>query len=274
MVSRHITVLNWGQEQTAGAAIEALRDEAAKFRQCLAGSDVKEVADSVKRWDTLQERILKRFGKPKDMAKQVESITNLRQKPNETVDTFADRVTYCLNTITKKQLEESRANENSLKGYRGMRLKFESMIFLSGLRKDIAFGTNLALTDDMTMDQIHELTRKAEHAASAQKGRVNALVSTEMEKEREKTVRAIDRLEKTMTGQQVAAASRTTGKQKARPKTVRMADRKPMLCYKCKQWGKHMAKECKLSAAEIDALVPMSKDDKPMGDVVDTQFPN
>lgn len=271
-----MSVLHWTQEQTAGAAAEALRDDAAIFRECLRKSDRPELKAAVEKWELFEKHLLKRFGKPKDITKQVQSITNLKQKPNETVDAFADRVNYTLNKITEKTLEKCRNDESKLEGYREMRLKFESMIFLSGLRRDIVFGTNLMLTDDMPMDDIRETTRKAETASNTQKGQVNALMS-EISKEREKTKQMMHKVEEVLKNKpqgmqnSVAAARTTTSKPKQK---LKMADRNPMLCFKCHQWGKHMARECKLTQGEIDALTPMSRDDKPTGPIVDAQFPN
>ena len=43
-------------------------------------------------------------------------------------------------------------------------------------------------------------------------------------------------------------------------------------CHKCKQWGKHRANECRLSAAKIEALTPQDGNRQPAGEPADAQY--
>ena len=78
------------------------------------------------------------------------------------------------------------------------------------------------------------------------------------------------------TTEKIAAVTKRdkTDKPKDQVRNKPMAQRRPMLCWKCKQWGKHLKEECKLSADEIARLTPQSKDDRPGGEVFDAQYPN
>ena len=67
---------------------------------------------------------------------------------------------------------------------------------------------------------------------------------------------------------------KATGTTKNSKKVKPMADRGAILCWRCKQWGKHFQDECKLTTEQIQALTPQSKEDKPTGQVFDSQFPN
>ena len=44
------------------------------------------------------------------------------------------------------------------------------------------------------------------------------------------------------------------------------------MCYKCRQWGKHRANECKYTAAQIAALPPMNPNKPPSGTPYDSYY--
>ena len=54
MVDRHVTVLNWSNEQTAGAAIEAMREDANIWRQNLADHGDPDKRAVLKDWSKLK----------------------------------------------------------------------------------------------------------------------------------------------------------------------------------------------------------------------------
>ena len=45
-----------------------------------------------------------------------------------------------------------------------------------------------------------------------------------------------------------------------------------IICFKCKQWGKHRANECRLSQDKISALTPQDPEKQPSGEPKDSQF--
>ena len=102
MVDRHISVLKWSPEQTAGAAIESMRDDANIWRENVANSPAQAKRDWLKDWALMRPEFLKRFGKAKTRAAKVQGLGQLRQNPGEACGTYQDRVIHALDKLTAK----------------------------------------------------------------------------------------------------------------------------------------------------------------------------
>ena len=279
MVDRHITVLKWSQEQTAGAAIESMRDDANIWRENLSNSSDPDKKAMLQDWTALRKAFLTRFGKAKTRAARVQGLGQLKQAPNETCGGYQDRVIHALNKLTSKTAgEEMSAPEK--RGFTKCRDLFETAIFLNGLRSDIRTYVELELRDDTTTDKIYETARHTEIALSSKKEQ-HKVAKLDVEDKYEKLKTELAEIKKTLSsgGDEVVAAvdKKKKDKKKANGKAMKatpMGARSAMLCWRCKQWGKHMQSECRLTPDQINTLTPMTKDDKPTGEVFDSQYPN
>lgn len=137
------------------------------------------------------------------------------------------------------------------------------------------------LTETSTAEEIYELSRTTEIALNS-KNTTQKIAAIEMTNDGrwealQKEVKELRRTAGGGGGEQVAAINARNVKEKDRGYQIcnkPMSQRGPMLCWKCRQWGKHIKEECKLSPAEITRLTPQSKEERPTGDVHDAQFPN
>ena len=280
MVDRHISVLKWSAAQTAGAAIESMRDDANIWRENLANSGDQAKKDLLLDWTAMRPAFLTRFGKAKTRAARVQGLGQLRQAAGESCGSYQDRVIHALNKLTSKAANEDNMTANDKRGFTKCRELFETAIFLNGLRSDIRTYVELELRDDTTAEKIYETARHTEIALNSKKEQHKvAKVDTEDKFEKLKAD-ILSEMKKTATGgSEVVAAinkdkkdkKKTAGKSvKAKP----MGERGAIHCWRCKQWGKHLQAECKLTPDQIQTMRPMTKDDKPVGEVFDAQYPN
>ncbi len=273
MVDRHITVLNWTTKQTAGAAIESMRDDANIWRENLNNS-----SDGVKRallenWQAMRKEFLKRFGKAKTWAAKVHGLAQLRQAQGESCGTYQDRVVHTLDKLTAVKMKDQAGQAAT--GFTACRDLFETAIFLNGLKGELRMYVEMDLEDETTTVQVYDLARKTEIAVNSRSGAQHkvAMLDGASDGKLEALRVEMTDLKKKVTTEQVGAVEKKRAP-KAGQRDKPMKDRRPMLCWKCKQWGKHLSKECKLTVEEIARLTPMTKDDKPAGPVSDAQYPN
>jgi hypothetical protein len=290
-VDRYVTVLKWNQEQTAGAAIEVMRDDANCWRENLANSSDPTRKALLKDWSRLRPEFITRFAKSRTRASKVQGFSQLKQQPQETSIAFNDRVVHALDKLTAKGFES--LSQADIKGFNICRDIFEAAIYICGMKSDIRLWVEMEMEDDTPTSELRKLARKAEEAYNSKTGhpKVAALEIVhgtgdpylETLKGELKDLKATIR--KTIanhTPGQVAAAALAkkekggrSGQGNKRRTMPAMAERTGfILCWKCKQWGKHLHTECKLTEAEIERLSPQSQDNKPEGTVFDTQFPN
>lgn len=276
MVDRHISVLKWSPEQTAGAAIESMRDDANIWRENVANSPAQTKRDWLKDWALMRPEFLKRFGKAKTRAAKVQGLGQLRQNTGEACGTYQDRVIHALDKLTAKPAQACTTRDERA-GFNNCRDLFEAAIFLNGLRGDIRMYIEMELKETSTADEIYELARTTEIALNSKTGHKVAFIDSNAEGALQAIQKEVKELKKSLeTTEKIAAVTKTTktDKPKDQVRNKPMAQRRPMLCWKCKQWGKHLKEECKLSADEIARLTPQSKDDRPGGEVFDAQYPN
>ena len=285
MVDKHISVLKWNSEQTAGAAIECMRDEVARWEENIRNNNRKK--HILKDWTQLRVEFLKRWGTKKTHTAKVQSLGNLKQAGNESTEIFQDKVTYAINNMVKGKIDNLNSQEE-INAFQNCREAFEVALFVSGLQRDIRKYVEWEMKENSSSDEVFEMARKAEEAFNSEKIQKNAKVAllqagkdtmqeptkSELKGELLQEIRAmLDR-----NNGQVAAIGSAKGGPNGRKRTPLkdkpMAERPPVFCFKCKQWGKHILKECKLSTEEIARLTPQSRNDKPTGTVTDQQYPN
>ena len=158
MVDRHISVLKWSPEQTAGAAIESMRDDANIWRENVANSPAQAKRDWLKDWALMRPEFLKRFGKVKTRAAKVQGLGQLRQNTGEACGTYQDRVIHALDKLTAKPAQACTTRDERA-GFNNCRDLFEAAIFLNGLRGDIRMYIEMELKETSTADEIYELAR-------------------------------------------------------------------------------------------------------------------
>lgn len=287
MVDRFISVLKWNPEQTAGAAIESMREDANVWRVNLSNGSAANQA-LLKDWNLLRPKFLARFAKNKTRASKVQGIGQLKQAPIETIAAFNDRVVFSLDKLTARKRAAARGD--TLKGFVECREMFENAIFLCGMRQDIRIWVEMDMKEDTSNEDILELANKAELAINARQGKerstVNAIHTSDDGIDVSKLQNELKELKDSLRGIGVTAnngfvnamsTSNGNGRNGNRERRglPAMADRtNPMLCWKCKQWGKHISTECKLTPDEIQRLTPMTKEERPVGPATDSQFPN
>lgn len=285
MVDRHITVLKWNAEQTAGAAIEALRDEANVWRENLQNGRADQKA-ILKDWTVMRTAFLERFTRVGSRATKVQNLGNLKQGNGETCAAFGDRVIHALDKLTATAYA-TQNNDNRKTGFMACRDLLEGAIFLCGIKNDIRLWVEMDMTDQSSNEDLRKLAQKAEIALGTRNSgnpKVHAITATtEKEeghvtdlknelKELKATVRALSK------GETVAAMSKSSSAGAMRPRRPLppMGERdRPIHCWRCRQWGKHTKTECRLTDAQVANLTPMKKEDKPEGmEFIDAQFPN
>lgn len=284
MVDRHISVLKWSAQQTAGAAIESMRDDANIWRENVANSASEDKRAWLKDWTLMRPEFIKRFGKAKTRAAKVQGLGQLKQATNESCGTYQDRVVHVLDKLTAKAMEGC-ANPDRRTGFTICRELFETAIFMNGLRTDIRLYVEMELKETSTTEEIYELARTTEIALNSKSQthhKVHTVEATDakldaLKQELVEVRKALGAEGATVAAVSTGAKKKTGNKDKdnKKKKTGKpMADRKPILCWRCKQWGKHFQSECTLTAEEIAVLTPMTKEDKPTGEIWDAQFPN
>ena len=277
MVDRFVTVLNWDAKQTAGAAVEAMRDDALTWV-----SNLKNDFDSGRRalvedWKLLKPEFLKRFEKYKSRAARIQGLGTLRMMTAEDTVTYFDRVMHVCNKVVKHKISNYQDGTVEHKAFLDCYDDFVSAVFLHGLRAEIRMHVEMDLKDEDNAKGIFERARAIEHGFMAKKAAVAALAH-EMPEGPTKT--------SLMEGsQQVAVSSlrpKGRGKTTARPSPVSKratpkpakgvtGRSRPIFCFKCKQWGLHYRHECMLSEKECAALTPQDRSQEPPS-VYDAQY--
>ena len=285
MVDRHITVLNWSNEQTAGAAIEAMREDANIWRQNLADHGDPEKRALLKDWSKFKVEFLNRFEKHKTRACKVQAISTLKQHQNEACEPYYDRVCHALNMLTAKQMKTYEQGSDELKGFLECKDIFESALFMSGLRPEVRVYVEMELQESTSSAEIFTKARQTESAMASKSSKQIAAIAA-MEKPPDAwAAYIVDQLKSTE--DLPIAAMKATPKKKKSP-ARRSATRvitgntmpppgqrtQPVFCNRCKQWGVHYSTECKLSMEEVERMSPQSRDNRPTSVPYDSQYPN
>lgn len=289
MVDRHVTVLNWSNEQTAGAAIEAMREDANIWRQNLADHGDPDKRSVLKDWSKLKVEFLNRFEKHKTRACKVQALSTLKQHAQEACEPYYDRVCHALNTLTAKQMKTYEQGSDELKGFLECKDLFESALFMSGLRPEVRVYVEMELQDTTSSADIFTKARQTETAMASKSNKQLAAITT-MEKPPDAWANYIMDQIRSTEDHQVAVVKAATKKKKpvrrARTKVlpgtgpqggtmIPPAQRtRPILCNRCLQWGVHYSTECKISMEEVNRMTPQSRDNRPASAPYDPQYPN
>ena len=279
MVDRFVTVLNWDSKQTAGAAVEAMRDDALTWV-----SNLKNDFDSGRRalvedWKQLKPEFLKRFEKYKSRAARIQGLGTLRMITTEDTVTYFDRVMHVCNKVVKHKISNYQDGTGEHKAFLDCYDDFVSAVFLHGLRAEIRMHVEMDLKDEDNAKDIFERARAIEHGFMAKKAAVAALAHDLPELPNKMTPVegaqqvAVSSLKPKSRGRATARSSSAPGNRRSAPKPARgvTGRSRPIFCFKCKQWGLHYRHECMLSDKECAALTPQDRTQEPTS-VFDAQY--
>jgi hypothetical protein len=246
-----------------------------------------------------------RFQRTKTTAHRLQLISKLTQKHGEEVDAFYDRVALALIKVHETNRVTLAAEGDKLAGYNTAVDSTQAMMFIAGLRADIRTYIEDKLEENSTLTDIRKWAIKAESIYVSNKNlvaEVNVSQAPQQDgagggdnERRQQTARRGDQLrsaelqlaEVRLELAAVKGSYKSTG---AKPKGGQRGGRSgagagtpmpPMaqrdrwlFCYNCRQFGKHLARECKLSREEARRKFPTSMDQKkpPQGTPYDDQF--
>jgi hypothetical protein len=279
-VDRHISVLKWTSAQTAGAAIQAMRDEANIWRETLKHNVDKKAM--LTDWTLMRPAFIKRFGKHRTRASKIHGFGTLKQGPAESCNSYNDRVIHAMDKLLADEME-ALEGENRKAGFKAARDIVETAVFMCGMKPELKPQVEMALNDEDGLDQVKKIALKAEIALSTRQANLKiAAIDTHGSetmravKGELQEIKAVVKAITSGSNETVAAMRDKRNKAKTTKKMPAMGDRThAILCWKCKQWGRHTQGECKLDSEQIARLVPQTKDDKPSGtNIYDAQFPN
>ena len=274
-VERTATQKGWNAQRTAAAVCDALKDTAARWMAVIKSNQNK--AEILEDWEQLRPALKKRFADALTATQKQAFVRGLVQANNETVQDFYDRVALALSKVHQGPREGLAGNElaGQRKGYDKSLDVTTGTLFIAGLKQDTREYVEINMTDTDNSERILELAIKSE-AAKGHGAKSAALKLAVVEEDHE------DGLQLKLVNEELAAlrsrmntfTAGTKGRRQDSPLPP-FKDRKTWFyCYKCKQHGLHISKECKLSKAQVSELVPAPRYPNPTSTPFDKQFPN
>jgi hypothetical protein len=146
-------VLKWLPEQTDGRSrnrVHERRTTPTPSGERISSTTRETRAALLKNWTNLKLDFLKRFGKSKTRAAQVQGLGQLWQSNSESCNTYLDRVVHRLNKLTAKPMTTCRAGDHK-KGF------LVSALFLNGLRSDVKMYVE---KEESTAEEIYRVFQK------------------------------------------------------------------------------------------------------------------
>ena len=231
--------------------------------------------------DTLEKFIKEFQGQFEETASAAESvkwISNLVQKPNEPGKDFFFRVGNSTFLSCQAALEELKSDAtltSAEQGFNACLNHFSRVLFVNGLKPGVKAIIESKFSSMKDTKSLLGAVVEAEIAAQARGDRVHSL---------EVEIAALQRQAKSWQSSSGGAKSSNTkgqgqnqgpgqGSSSGLTHRQKVAARTKWInCFKCKQWGKHRANECRLSAEKLAALTPQNPDQAPSGEPRDAQF--
>ena len=153
-------------------------------------------------------------------------------------------------------------------------------LFIAGLRQDTREYVEVNMAEKDTSEKILDLAIKSEaargHGAKAAALKLASIddIQTPVDPESEKLKAVNEELAALKTRMNTFTAG-GKGRGKITTPLPPFNERKTWFyCYKCKQHGLHISKECKLSKDAISKLTPAPRYPNPTSTPSDSQFPN
>ena len=282
-VDRMATQKGWSNARTAAAVCDALRENAARWMAVQKANASKKAM--LNDWATLKEALKKRFTDSLTAAQKQSFVKGLQQASNESVQDFFDRVALGLSKVHENHRDglTGAEVEGQRKGYDKSFDITLGTLFVSGLKHDIREYVECNMADDKTdSESLLELAVKCEaskgHGAKSASLKLAAIDDEYSPNDEVKRLNDELAALKTRMNTFTAGSGQTgRGRGRGRQNTPLPAfeDRKTwFFCYRCKQHGLHISRECKLTDDEVKKLTPQQRYPVPTGTPTDRQFPN
>ena len=275
-VERMATQKGWNAQRTAAAVCDALKDTAARWMAVIKANPNK--AKTLDDWAQLKPAIKKRFADALTATQKQAFVRGLVQAPNESVQDFYDRVALALSKVHQIPREGLAGAdlEGQKKGYDKSLDVTLGTLFITGLRQDTREYVEVNMTDKDNSEKILDLAIKSE-SARGQGAKAAALRLAAIEENTENS--NIDRVNEELAALRTRMNTFTAGNKSrnnkfSSPLPPFNERNKWYYCYKCKQHGLHVSKECKLNEEQISRLTPAPRYPNPTTTPKDGQFPN
>ena len=280
-VDRTATQKQWNGARTAAAVCDSLKENAARWMAVQKAHATKRVV--LQDWKDLKPALKKRFADALTQVQRQSYAKGLIQASNESAQDFFDRVAFALSMIHENRREALAGAEleGQRKGYDASQDVSLGSIFASGLRADIREYVELQMEGTSTSDELLQLAIKSETSkglgaktAALKLAVVNAgdERSEEMKRVTEELAALKSRLN-TFSGGAKKNGNGQTDKKKT-PLPPWGERRTWFYCYKCKQHGLHVSRECRLTQEQRDSLIPQPRFPIPTTTPHDEQYPN
>ena len=284
----------------ANAATEHFRARANTWRDLLAMGTAEEV-EAVDNLPRLKVLLLARFESKKTAMQRCNMIMGLNQGPNERGQDFFDRVSHAVKKCMWGKITASGADTQHLQGNRDVMDEMILITFVNGLRPEIRTWVESTTTEEEpTLEDIKKTALAADSARRRGKqdtiGAVGAVNTSAADSASDGNLLMETKKEIQSLGDTISAmaAGRGQGGQRGGsggrgrggggrgggrgggPASggTPIPQRDWVFCFKCKQWGQHFARKCRLTDDDISKLTAEDKNAKPGGAAHDRQFPN
>ena len=278
-VERMATQKGWNNERTAAAVCDALKENAARWMAVMKANPDRR--RKLSDWALLKPALNKRFADSLTAAQKQSFARGLVQAPNEAVQDFYDRVAFALAKVHEDHREHLAGIELD-----GQKLGYDKStdvglgsMFVTGLRPEIREYVECNMKERADSESLLELAVKSESSkglgATSASLKLAALDDS-YEPSNEWRMISNELAEiKTRMNTFSAGAGRGRGRGKATTPLPAFKDRKTWFyCYKCRQHGLHVSKECRLNDDQKARLTPQPRFPLPTSTPTDAQFPN
>ena len=280
--------------QMLNAALCSLRGVAGKWREEKEASG----ATCINTLADFKAAMLKRFGKDRTPTDLLALLKNLAQTQDEPVRDFADRISLNLQIMSKSLKtklpnippQEETANSRELARVKtaardnGFNLAFnhlKAMFFISGLQPELRTRVEPKFATTEDLDTLVEHACEFERVLAKNKTNL-ASITSQSDPEVAKLVAEINSLKARFnnnlskdnkgTPPQQQQKGKLTGKAKLADRIKKVNRHK--FCTNCKQWGKHIATECRYTKTQLASLSAMDPAEQPEGEPKDAFWDN
>ena len=226
---------------------------------------------------------MSRFQEAKSAVEQVSIISNLKQNQKESVRDYFDRVNNSVHLSAHDSLLAMKADAavtTADQGFQACITHFMRVHYVSGLKPEVRRLVEAKFSSLKTKEELVKAAVEAE-VASGQEARHIATLQEELAALRlaQGSYASSGRGRGASRGSRGARGGYSRGGASGGSSSGGVSHRQKVsnrtswiFCFKCKQWGKHRANECKFSEAQIRDLKPQDENKVPAGRPYDSHF--
>ena len=294
MIERAQNLNRWSDKDTAEMAILNMAGDAGEWSDRMLRSTRPEERAIMELWSTMRPEFMKRFDIMPTPTQKVAKISNISQYQKESAKRYYDRLREALDYIGKETFMNPPAGGTWQEGFLAANDAIFQTFYLRGLDPNIRLQVQAQLGKVCTLDalvekanEVDELIKEEKRSGSkalqmapihAQEQQVKKdpnesqmMINKELQQELGQISAQLAAMHAGRAKQPSKSAGSGPG-QPGKVAQVPMKDRGWILCYKCRQYGQHLATECQLNSEAISRLTRQSKKDKPEGKAYDSQF--